>query len=140
MLKKHFIKTAALAALATAAGVGSAFAQSTPAIQPMSGAPEIRDGEQRFKVRGRFQFDVTSSEWDALDEDASRSYVRRAFLGAQGRLTDRWRYKIDFVLNPGAGVDDAATGDGSIAVDDAYLEYAGDFFSIVNLVLTVNLP
>ena len=35
------------------------------------------------------------------------------------------------MLNPGAGVDDAATGDGAVAVDDAYLEYAGDFYSLV---------
>ncbi|MGD9982465.1 MAG: OprO/OprP family phosphate-selective porin, partial [Hyphomonadaceae bacterium] len=66
-----------------------------------------------------------------LDEDGNRSYVRRAFIGAQGRFTDRWRYKVDFVLNPGAAGDDAATGDQAVAVDDAYLEYAGDFFSVV---------
>ncbi len=132
---KNVLSKAALAALAAAGGMavgaGAAHAQSTPTIQPMSGAPEIRDGEQRFKVRGRLQFDIYSNEWDVLDEDASRSYIRRAFLGAQGRLSDHWRYKIDFVLNPGAGVDDAATGDGAVAVDDAYLEYAGDFYSIV---------
>ena len=97
----------------------------------MSGAPEIRDGQQRFKVRGRFQYDIYASDWDVLDEDAQRSYVRRAFIGAQGRLTDHWRYKVDFVLNPGASGDDAATGDQAVAVDDAYLEYAGDFYSIV---------
>lgn len=135
-MKKNMLSKVALAALATAGGMaalggGVAHAQSTPSIQPMSGAPEIRDGQQRFKVRGRFQYDVYASDWDILNEDAQRSYVRRAFLGAQGRLTDRWRYKVDFVLNPGAGVDDAATGDGAIAVDDAYLEYAGDFFSVV---------
>jgi len=132
---KNVLSKAALAALAATGGLavsgGVAHAQSTPSIQPMNGAPEIRDGQQRFKVRGRFQFDVYSSDWDVLDEDAQRSYVRRAFLGAQGRLTDNWRYKIDFVLNPGAGVDDAATGDNAIAVDDAYLEYAGDFYSLV---------
>lgn len=131
---KNVLSKAALAALAAAGGIaagGVAHAQSAPTIQPMSGAPEIRDGQQRFKVRGRFQFDVYSSDWDNLDEDAQRSYVRRAFIGAQGRLTDHWRYKIDFVLNPGAGVDDATTGDNAIAVDDAYLEYAGDFYSLV---------
>jgi phosphate-selective porin OprO/OprP len=132
---KNVLSKAALAALAAAGGMaataGAAYAQSTPTIQPMNGAPEIRDGQQRFKVRGRFQYDVYSSDWDVLNEDAQRSYVRRAFIGAQGRLTDHWRYKIDFVLNPGAGVDDAATGDGAVAVDDAYLEYAGDFYSLV---------
>jgi phosphate-selective porin OprO/OprP len=140
---KNVLSKVALAALAASgvAGVGGvAQAQTTPTIQPMSGAPEIRDGEQRFKIRGRFQYDVYSNDWELDDptdspaingEDGSRSYVRRAFLGAQGRLTDNWRYKVDFVLNPGAGVDDAATGDAAVAVDDAYLEYAGDFFSVV---------
>jgi len=132
---KNVLSKAALAALAAAGGMaatsGTAQAQSTPTIQAMSGAPEIRDGEQRFKMRGRFQYDIYSNEWDVLDEDASRSYVRRAFLGAQGRLSNNWRYKIDFVLNPGASGDDAATGDQAVAVDDAYLEYAGDFYSIV---------
>lgn len=131
----NVLSKAALAALAATGGLaatsGAAHAQSAPTIQPMSGAPEIRDGQQRFKVRGRFQYDVHSSDWDILNEDAQRSYVRRAFIGAQGRLTDHWRYKVDFVLNPGASGDDAATGDQAVAVDDAYLEYAGDFYSLV---------
>ncbi|MGD9968334.1 MAG: OprO/OprP family phosphate-selective porin [Hyphomonadaceae bacterium] len=131
---KQVLSKVAIAAWAAAGGVavmsGTANAQNAPTIQPMSGAPEIRDGEQRFKVRGRFQYDVTSSEWDVLDEDGNRSFVRRAFLGAQGRLTDRWRYKVDFVLNPGASEGDASGGQ-DVAVDDAYLEYAGDFFFVV---------
>lgn len=144
MAKKQKFTSAALAALAAAGGIaigtGVAHAQTAPTIQPMSGAPEIRDGQQRFKIRGRLQYDYYSNEWNLDDptdslaiegEDGARSYVRRAFLGAQGRLTDHWRYKVDFVLNPGAGVDDAATGDAAVAVDDAYLEYAGDFYSVV---------
>jgi phosphate-selective porin OprO and OprP len=130
---KNVLSKVALAALAATGGIaaaGTAQAQSTPTIQPMNGAPEIRDGEQRFKVRGRFQYDVYASEWDILNEDAQRSYVRRAFIGAQGRFSDRWRYKVDFVLNPGSAEGDA-TGGQDVAVDDAYLEYAGDFFSIV---------
>jgi phosphate-selective porin OprO and OprP len=135
MQKKQKFTTAALAALAAAGGMtvaSVAHAQTTPTIQPMNGAPEIRDGEQRFKVRGRLQFDVLSSDWESDNaglainsEDGSRSYVRRAFLGVQGRFTDNWRYKVDFNLLPG---DDAA---GQVAFDDAYLEYAGDFFSVV---------
>ena len=155
MLKKHTFTKAALAALATVASVGAAQAQTAPATQPMNGAPEIRDGQQRFKMRGRLQFDVYSNDWDASTEDGSRSYIRRAFIGAQGRLTDNWRYKIDFVLAPGAN--DATTttttiadcdavtagnqpciatlstsgGADDVLVDDAYVEYAGDFFSFV---------
>lgn len=159
--KKKSLTTAALAALATAAGVGvttEAFAQAT-INSPVSGAPEIREGQQRFKMRARFQYDVLSSDFDVGTDDGTRTYVRRAFLGAQGRFSDHWRYKIDFVLNPGASeatttlttttiadcnaalagnqpciatISAATTGGGDdIAVDDAYLEYAGDFFSFV---------
>ncbi|MGE0740407.1 MAG: OprO/OprP family phosphate-selective porin [Hyphomonadaceae bacterium] len=139
MTKKHSLATTALVALAAAGGAVAAsttdaYAQSTPTIQGMSGAPEIRDGEQRFKIRGRFQYDIMSNDWDILAEDGTRSYVRRAFIGAQGRFSNRWRYKIDFVLNPGANdsTGTPATGGGDdVAVDDAYLEYAGDFFSFV---------
>lgn len=160
-MKKHSITKAALATLAAAGGVavmaGSANAQTAPppVIQPMSGAPEIRDGQQRFKMRGRFQYDVISNDWENLTEQGTRSYVRRAFIGAQGRLTDHWRYKVDFVLNPGASEATTTTttiadcdsvtpgnqpcvatvtttgGGDDVAVDDAYVEYAGDFFSFV---------
>jgi|CXWL01.1.fsa_nt_gi phosphate-selective porin OprO/OprP len=135
MSNKNAFKTAALAALATAAGVGVAQAQTPPATTTTwNGAPETREGQQRFKMRGRFQYDVYSSEEDlpgAAAEDGTRSFVRRAFLGAQGRLTDRWRYKIEFVLNPGATEANTTGGGDDVAVDDAYLEYAGDFFSFV---------
>jgi phosphate-selective porin OprO/OprP len=133
---KNVLSKAALAALAAAGGAalvsGAAHAQtSTPTIQAMNGAPEIRDGQQRFKMRGRFQYDVISNDWDNDVEEGTRSYVRRAFLGAQGRLTDRWRYKIDFVLNPGASGASGGSNEDEVAVDDAFLEYAGDFFSFV---------
>lgn len=132
-MKNNLFAKVALAALATGVGVSAAHAQT---IQPMSGAPEIRDGQQRFKVRGRFQYDIYSNDWEAPGnsvnlEDGSRSYVRRAFLGVQGRLTDNWRYKVDFVLNPGASGASSGSNEDEVAVDDAYLEYAGDFFSFV---------
>jgi phosphate-selective porin OprO and OprP len=155
-MKHAMIKAAALAALATAAGIGAAQAQTPPATTTnWNGAPETREGQQRFKVRGRFQYDVISSDWDNNTEQGTRSYARRAFLGAQGRLTDNWRYKIDFVLNPGASEATTATttiadcdsvtagaqpcvatvtttgGGDDVAVDDAFFEYAGDFFSFV---------
>ena len=43
----------------------------------------------------------------------------------QGRFTEHWRYKVDFVLTPG---DDGA---GQVGVDDAFLEYVADDWSIV---------
>jgi phosphate-selective porin OprO and OprP len=125
MSKKNFT-TAALAALAAAFGVaagsGAAHAQHTTSWTGTVG--EDRDAESggRFKMRGRFQWDVQSPEWDTLSESGTRSYVRRAFLGVQGRLSEEWRYKIDFILTPSAT---------SIGVDDAFLEYVGDNWSIV---------
>jgi phosphate-selective porin OprO/OprP len=130
---KKAMTTVALAALAASAGFGAtseAFAQAT-INSPVSGAPEIREGQQRFKMRGRFQYDILSSDFDVGTDDGTRTYVRRAFLGAQGRFTDHWRYKIDFVLNPGATESATTGGADDVAVDDAYLEYAGDFFSFV---------
>lgn len=125
MSKKNFT-TAALAAMATAFGVaassGAAHAQHTTSWTGTVG--EDRDAESggRFKMRGRFQWDVHSPEWDNLAEGGTRSYVRRAFLGVQGRLSEQWRYKIDFILTPSAT---------SIGVDDAFLEYVNDSWSIV---------
>lgn len=127
---KSLLSKVALAALATAAGATAAHAQSAPAAPSHSTSwtgtvGEDRFGDARFKMRGRFQYDVSSSDWDVLNEDSTRSYVRRAFLGVQGRLTERWRYKVDFILSPG---DDAA---GQVGVDDAFLEYVQDDWSIV---------
>jgi phosphate-selective porin OprO/OprP len=127
-MKNTFTKVA-LAALATAAGATAAHAQ-TPAAPTHSTSwtgtvGEDRYGDARFKMRGRFQYDLYSPDWDSDpdgDDDAWRSYVRRAFLGVQGRLTEHWRYKVDFVLTPSAA---------EVNVDDAFLEYVGDDWSIV---------
>jgi phosphate-selective porin OprO and OprP len=125
---KNVLSKVALAALATAATTTAAHAQSAAPSHSTSWTGTVgedRFGDARFKVRGRFQFDVYSQDWDSGAEDQSRSYVRRAFLGVQGRFSEHWRYKVDFVLAPG---DDAA---GQVAVDDAFLEYVADDWSIV---------
>src|SRR5690606_14669621 len=124
---KNVLSKVALAALATAATTTVAHAQSAPShTTSWTGTVgEDRYGDARFKVRGRWQFDVTSSDWDTLAEDGVRSYTRRAFLGVQGRFNENWRYKVDFILSPG---DDAA---GQVGVDDAFLEYVSDNWSIV---------
>ena len=125
MAKKQALTTAVLAALATAVGAGAAHAQSSPShTTSWTGTVgEDRYGDARFKMRGRFQYDLYDSDWDiGTADDGTRSYVRRAFLGVQGRLTEHWRYKVDFVLTPGAS---------EVNVDDAFLEYVGDDWSIV---------
>lgn len=124
---KKLLSKVALAALATVAGTAAAHAQSAPTHSTSwtGTVGEDRYGDARFKMRGRFQYDVMSPDWDAGAEDGARSYVRRAFLGVQGRFTENWRYKVDFILNPG---DDAA---GQVGVDDAFLEYVSGNWSFV---------
>lgn len=132
MAKKQNYTTVALAALAAATGVGAAgaaHAQSAPShTTSWTGTVgEDRYGEARFKMRGRFQYDVIDSELDfgglgGAPENGTRSLTRRAFLGVQGRLTENWRYKVDFILSPSST---------SIQVDDAFLEYVSDNWSLV---------
>lgn len=127
-MKKSFT-TVALAALATAIGVSAgtteAAAQTTTTWTGTVGEDRDAATGGRFRMRGRFQYDVMSNEWDILAENGMRSYVRRAFLGVQGRWNERWRYKVDFILSPG---DDAT---GQVGVDDAFIEYVRDDWSIV---------
>ncbi len=128
-MKKQVFTTAALAALATAASVGAAQAQSAPTHSTSwtGTVGEDRYGDARFKMRGRFQYDIASSEWDVpTGDDGFSTYIRRAFIGAQGRLTENWRYKVDFVLDAGASNNTSEVG-----VDDAYIEYVADDWSIV---------
>jgi phosphate-selective porin OprO and OprP len=130
-MKKNVFSKVAIAALATAAGAGVAHAQSAPAPTHSTSwtgtVGEDRYGDARFKMRGRLQWDIASNELDfgglgGADEDGTRSYTRRAFLGVQGRFNENFRYKVDFVLAPSAT---------SIQVDDAFLEYVHDDWSIV---------
>jgi phosphate-selective porin OprO/OprP len=129
-MKNNVLTTAALAALATAATAGAAHAQSAPAPSHSTSwtgtVGEDRYGDARFKMRGRFQYDIVDSEWDTAGDDGLSSYIRRAFLGVQGRLNENWRYKVDFILDAGS-----SSTTGEVGVDDAYLEYATDSWSIV---------
>jgi phosphate-selective porin OprO/OprP len=119
MKKSQALLTAALSAIGMAAGAGTAHAQSWT------------DGERRFHVSGRVQYDVASTDADFCNstgtgasyvcESGIRSYVRRGFLGVDGRLTDHWRYNAKFDFSIG----------GSVNVDDFYLEYAGTDYSLI---------
>jgi phosphate-selective porin OprO/OprP len=126
-MTKNIITTAALAALATAATATAAHAQTAPSHSTSwtGTVGEDRYGDARFKVRGRFQYDMSSVDWDNDSDDGFHSYTRRAFLGVQGRFSEHWRYKVDFVLSPGNNADE------QVGVDDAFLEYVGDDWSIV---------
>jgi phosphate-selective porin OprO/OprP len=130
----------AAAALATAASVGAvqqAAAQSAPAPAPTvntrwSGAPRTEEEDRRFKVNGRVHYDMYNVDADFTanngtnpDVSYSGAYVRRAFIGVEGQFTNEWRYNMKFDLAAGA----ANTGE-EVKLDDFFLEYAGDNFSV----------
>lgn len=130
MKKLSMLSAAALAALASAAGVQSAHAQATTA---WAGASRTSEEDRQFKVNGRFQYDVANINADftnaaAADQNFTRSYARRIFIGVEGRFTQNWRYNVKFDLKPGQG--DASGQGNEVALDDAYLEYAGADYSI----------
>jgi phosphate-selective porin OprO and OprP len=142
MSKKHAFSTAAFAALAAAAGAAATTtnAQAQTAVSPppppvtvttrWNGSPETREEDRRFHVNGRFQYDVASTDADCanaactgVNESGIRSYARRAFLGVDGRLTERWRYNVKFDFN--------LSGSPSVRADDLYLEYAAPNYSFI---------
>lgn len=86
-----------------------------------SGGAAAQEGGFSFEPRGRIQIDAQSRDWALRDEDDTDVYIRRLFLGAQGRIAGPWRYKADFVLTP--GID-------HIGVDDAFIEYRAANWSV----------
>src|SRR5262249_16580634 len=92
-----------------------------------NGAAETREEDRRFKVNGRFMYDVAYTDADHLNnaggtfESGVRSYARRAFIGVEGRLTEQSRYNLKF---------DFALG-GTVRADDLYLEYAAQDWSFI---------
>ena len=132
-MRVQVVSSAAIAALATVAGIGAANAQSAPPPAPTvttgwSGAPRTSEEDRQFKINGRLHYDVygVSSDFPgtANDQDYTRSAIRRAFIGVEGRFTQNWRYNVKFDITPGRN---STT---EVRLDDAYLEYAADDFSI----------
>ncbi len=130
-MKKKTLLTAALTAVAGfigfAANATDAHAQ---AATSWSGAPRTREEDREFKINGRMQYDIFSVAVDdgnpATDDvDYSGSFMRRAFIGVEGRFTQNWRYNVKFDLAP------SDSGSSEVKLDDAYLEYAGDDYSFV---------
>ena len=164
-MKKNVFTQVALAALATTGGLAAAAssAQAQTAPPPSvstrwNGAPETREEDRRFRVNGRFMYDVAATDADCANtactgtnESGIRSYTRRAFLGVEGRLTENWRYNVKLDFNMAAsGSSSVVVGDlnadgdttdlgetitvpntgNSVRADDLFLEYAGDAFSV----------
>ncbi len=85
-----------------AAGAAGAAAASTTLS---SGAPKTSEGDATFKINGRVQYDVMNVSTDgvpAVDQDYSRSFARRAFLGVEGQFNKDWKYNIKMAFQPGA--------------------------------------
>jgi phosphate-selective porin OprO and OprP len=140
MGKSHFARGAALIALASAGGVSSAFAQAASTPPPpvtvttqWRGAPQTNEEDRQFKVNGRIQYDYFDINQDfanpaTADVEYAGTFARRAFIGVEGRFTQHWRYNVKFDLSPGQS--DTSGQGNEVRLDDAYLEYAGDDFSV----------
>jgi phosphate-selective porin OprO/OprP len=127
MKTNSLFRTAALAALTVAAGAGVA-------TKGEAQAPRTTNEAVQFKINGRLQMDVANIDANystpaaGTDAQYGRSFVRRVFLGAEGRMTDNWRYNVKLDLAPDRG--DAVNPGSEVTLDDAFLEYAGGFGSI----------
>lgn len=86
-----------------------------------SGGAAAQEGGFSFEPRGRIQIDAQSRNWAVRDEDDADLYIRRLFVGAQGRIAGPWRYRADFVATP--GID-------HLGVDDAFIEYRASRWSV----------
>jgi len=153
MKKKHALLTAAVGALGMAGGGVAHAQQSTapvavPPPPPPSvttawvGGSETREEDRRFHVNGRFQYDVADTQADHCSAtgfqnsspltatpclDGVRSYARRAFIGADGRLTNNWRYNVKFDISFG----NVSGSNVQVKADDFYLEYAAQDWSLI---------
>ncbi|MET0182868.1 MAG: porin [Caulobacterales bacterium] len=129
MGKNKLLGVAAAALATVSAGAIIAQDANAQATTSWSGAPRTREEDREFKVNGRMQYDVFSVDRDIAgtqnDSSWSGSYMRRAFIGVEGRFTENWRYNVKFDLAPSA-----ADSGSEVKLDDAFLEYAGKNFSI----------
>lgn len=97
------------------------------------GSPRSTEEDRIFKVNGRVMYDVYNISTDdlaAVNQNYTRSFVRRAFLGVEGQFTSNWKYNIKFQFAPGADATSAAAGasDSEVGFDDAFIQYvAGDW-------------
>lgn len=133
MKTNSLFRSAALVALAAAAGVGFGGKAHAQAATAWAGAPRTTEEDRQFKINGRVHYDVVGIDADftnpgATDLNYGRSFMRRIFLGAEGRFTQNWRYNVKLDVSPGRS--DTSGQGNEVALDDAFLEYAGGFGSI----------
>lgn len=117
------------AALLALAGMGTATTVQAKEVWG-KGAPEFQDpdGNIKFKVRGRVQFDYVNVDQDneaGGSFETSQTRTRRARLGVEGQFDSKFKYKAEVTLN---GKESGNTTDGpgkEVQWEDAYIEYAG---------------
>lgn len=69
------------------------------------GSPRTTEEDRIFKINGRVMYDVFNISTDdlaAVNQNYTRSFVRRAFLGVEGQFTQNWKYNIKLQFAPGA--------------------------------------
>jgi len=130
------------AALLAVAGMGAA-APAQAKETWGKGAPEFSDpdGNIKFKVRGRVQWDAVSYDQDlgatANDKDGFTSRARRARIGVEGSFDSKFKYKAEFTLlgrnndtltvtkNGGGVVTNVTESNGTqVEYEDMFIEYA----------------
>src|SRR5690606_11735309 len=78
------------------------------------------DGYFTFRARGRIELDTATFDVDGADFN-SGTQLRRARLGAEGRIANVWGYRLEADL-ANAGND---SGGSEVSIMDAYIQYLG---------------
>ncbi|HOY79864.1 MAG TPA: porin, partial [Hyphomonadaceae bacterium] len=69
------------------------------------GSPRTTEEDRIFKINGRVMYDafnISTDDLSTVNQNYSRSFVRRAFLGVEGQFTQNWKYNIKLQFQPGA--------------------------------------
>ncbi|MET0546202.1 MAG: porin [Caulobacterales bacterium] len=118
------------AALLAVAGLGTATTVQAKETYG-KGAPEFSDpdGNIKFKVRGRVQFDYVNldqSDDDGGSTEFNQTRTRRARIGVEGQFDSKFKYKAEVTLNGKESDSGTAGAPGKeVQWEDAYIEYVG---------------
>ena len=80
-------------------------APPTVATSWSNGSPRTTEEDRIFKINGRVMYDAFNLSTDdlaAVNQNYTRTFVRRAFLGVEGQFTQNWKYNIKLQFAPGA--------------------------------------
>lgn len=77
----------------------------TVATSWSGGSPRTTEEDRIFKMNGRVMYDafnISTDDLSTVNQNYSRTFVRRAFLGVEGQFTQNWKYNIKLQFQPGA--------------------------------------